>query len=138
MSGTNILTMQPEHQLRDLYNRLPPEHRTWRCEQAKKSQDLLEQSWVGTYFNRETPLLNSGTGSSVLNVKTLSWQKLLEPCTKGVWERDEVYKGIALFIKSTYEGQVRQRMSCSSGRSHMIQTWPQHLAGLERWSGIDG
>lgn len=48
MSGTTILTMQPEHQLRDLYKRLPPEHRTWRCEQAKKSQDLLEESWVRT------------------------------------------------------------------------------------------
>ncbi len=50
---------------------------------------------------------------SVLNEDAPSWQELLEPCTKGVWEREDVYRGFALFIKSTYEGQVRQQISCS-------------------------
>ncbi len=100
MSGTTILTMHPEQQLRDLYDRLPPEHRTWRCEQTKKSQDLLEQSWVGTIDSAR--LLSRSRLS-----KAISLQELLEPCTKSVWERDKVYKGLALFIKSIYEGQVR-------------------------------
>lgn len=48
MLGTSLFMMQPEHELRNLYDRLPPDHRTWRCTQAKKSQELLEEAWVGS------------------------------------------------------------------------------------------
>lgn len=42
-----------------------------------------------------------------------------------------MYKGIALFLKSTYEGQVRQRTSCIRERPHVAR----YLAKAASWSG---
>ncbi|GLI67465.1 hypothetical protein VaNZ11_011653 [Volvox africanus] len=59
-----------------LYRKISRDKRTWRCEQTKKSSDLLQRAW-----------------------------ELLRPIAEGRWDKENAYNGLSLLIKGIYEGQ---------------------------------